>query len=81
VESLLNCGANVNERQSGNWTALQSAAQHGDAAIAMELLRHEADRTALNAEGKNAARIAREAGHHELAALLEANRPIEEATK
>jgi propanediol dehydratase small subunit len=39
----------------------------------MELLRHGADRTALNAEGKNAANIAREAGHDELAAIFERN--------
>ena len=43
VELLLKHGANVNERQSGNWTALHSAAQHGDVAIVMEL-RHGADR-------------------------------------
>jgi ankyrin repeat protein len=64
VELLLKVGANVNERQSGKWTA---AAQHGDVAIVMELRRHGADRSALNAEGKNAARIVREAGHNELA--------------
>src|SRR5437016_3080782 len=78
---LMKHGANVNERQSGNWTALHSAAQHGDVAIVMELLRHGADRSALNAEGKDAARIAREAGHDELAAMLEGHRLIEEDGK
>jgi uncharacterized protein len=78
VEVLLKFGANVNERQTGNWTALHSAAQHGDLPIVMELLRHGADGSALNAEGKNAATIAREAGHDELAAILEPNRSPEE---
>jgi uncharacterized protein len=81
VELLLKVGANVNERQSGKWTALHSAAQHGDVAIVMEFRRHGADRTALNAEGKNAARIAREAGHNELATTLEGHRSIEEVGK
>ena len=81
VELLLKHGANVNERQSGNWTALHSAAQHGDVAIVMELLGHGADRSALNAEGKNAARIARETGHDELAAMLETHRLIEQGGK
>jgi uncharacterized protein len=80
VEVLLKFGANVNERQTGNWTALHSAAQHGDLPIVMELLRHGADRSALNAEGKNAATIAREAGH-ELAAILEPNRSPEEGAQ
>jgi len=74
VELLLKCGANVNARQNGNWTALHSAAQHGDAAVITELLRYGADRTALNAEGKTPGNIAREAGHHELAGVLEGNR-------
>jgi uncharacterized protein len=81
VQLLLTHSSNVNARQDGKWSALHSAAQHGDAAIAMELLRYGGDRTALNAEGKSAARIARESGHHELAVILEANRPMKEVGK
>jgi uncharacterized protein len=77
VKLLLKCSANVNDRQNGNWTALHSAAQHGDAAVVTELLRYGADRTALNAEGKTPGDIARETGHHELAGVLEGNRSEE----
>ncbi|MGC2248479.1 MAG: ankyrin repeat domain-containing protein [Terriglobales bacterium] len=68
---LLEHGAPVNARQQGGWAPIHAAAQNGDRAMVELLLRHGADATLVNNVGKNAAAVAREKGHEELAELLE----------
>lgn len=81
VRLLLAGGANVNDRQNGNWTALHSAAQYGDREIAVELLRNGADRYATNSEDKTPADLARDGRHNEVAAILDDNRGLETINK
>jgi uncharacterized protein len=67
---LLEHGAPVNARQQGGWVPLHAAAQNGDRAMVELLLRHGADVTLANDEGKTAAMIARDKGHTDVAGLL-----------
>lgn len=67
---LLAHGAPVNARQQGGWAPLHAAAQNGDRPMVDLLLGHGADPKLANDEGKTAAMVAREKGHHEIAALL-----------
>lgn len=69
-ELLLASGADVNSRQSGGYTPLMAAAQHGDQGLIDLLLRRGADRGARNDDGKTAAALAAEAGHGAVAATL-----------
>lgn len=71
IEVLIDAGANPDLLAEGGFTALHSAAQNGDAASVDVLLKAGADKTIMTDEGKCAADHAREAGHLELAALLE----------
>lgn len=70
TEALVKAGAAVNERQSGGFTPLMSAAQNGDTEVARLLLAHGADPSLRDDEGRSAADHARTAGHPEIAALL-----------
>jgi ankyrin repeat protein len=68
---LLEHGAPVNARQQGGWAPLHAAAQNGDRPMVELLLKHRADPTLPNDEGKTSAMVAREKGHEEIAVLLE----------
>lgn len=68
---LLDSGSPVNERQSGGFTALMSAAQNGDRELLEALLARGADPTLRDDEGRSAADHATASGHQELAKVLE----------
>jgi ankyrin repeat protein len=70
VELLLAAGAEPDVRQRHGWTALQAAAQNGDARSLDALLTAGADPTLRNEDGHSAADLARAAGHEELVARL-----------
>jgi uncharacterized protein len=72
VTLLLNNGADANARQAGGFTPLFSAATANRRDLAELLLAHGADLSVVNDQGKTAAHFARERGHAELAAWLEA---------
>jgi len=67
---LLENGAEVNACQQLGYTPLHGAAGSGDRAIVELLLLHGADAAAKNEQGKDAADLAGEHGHAELAAHL-----------
>lgn len=67
---LLQKDADPNARQHGGYTALQSAALHGDRDLVDLLLCHGADASLADDEGKRPADFARDAGHAEIAELL-----------
>jgi uncharacterized protein len=71
---LLERGAPANARQRGGWVPIHAAAQNGDRPMVELLLQHGADPKLANdeGEGKTPALVAREKGHEEIAALLEA---------
>lgn len=69
--ALVAAGADPNAKQRHGWTPLHAAAQTGDCAVVGALLAAGADPTLTHDGGKRAADLAREAGHTELAALLE----------
>ena len=68
---LLEHGAPVNARQQAGWVPIHAAAQNGDRPMVELLLKHHADPTLANDEGKTSAMVAREKGHVEIAVLLE----------
>jgi ankyrin repeat protein len=70
VALLLDRGADPNARQQVGYTPLMGAANAGREDLVDLLLRHGADRTLVNDEGKTAADIARERGHAAVAARL-----------
>ena len=74
VALLLEAGADPGPRQQGGWTPLMGAALHGDEAIVAALLAGGADVTARSHDGRDAAALAEEGGHPELAARLQAHR-------
>jgi uncharacterized protein len=67
---LLAQGADPDARQKGGYTALHSAAQHGDEALVTALLDAGASPRVADDNGKNAAQYAEENGHPQLAARL-----------
>lgn len=67
---LLEHGAPVNARQQGGWAPIHAAAQNGDRPMVELLLKHHADPTLANGDGKTPAMVAREKEHEEIAALL-----------
>ncbi|MDQ6858740.1 MAG: ankyrin repeat domain-containing protein [Chloroflexota bacterium] len=69
--ALVVAGADPNAKQRHGWTPLHAAAQTGDRAVIAALLAAGADPTLTHDAGRRAADLAREAGHTELAALLE----------
>lgn len=70
VQLLLDAGAPVNERQSGGFTPLMSAALNGDTPVLDLLLARGADPTLKDDEGRSAADRAGSAGHQDLVARL-----------
>jgi ankyrin repeat protein len=67
---LLDAGADVNDRQSGGFTPLMSAAQSGDRQLTELLLAYGADPGIEDDRGLSARDHAAEAGHADLAAEL-----------
>jgi uncharacterized protein len=74
VELLLEHGASVNATQAGGFTPLFSAAIANRRDLAQMLLTYGADPLHKSDQGKTASDFARERGHAELAAWLEAQR-------
>ena len=72
VRLLLEAGADPGPRQQGGWTPLMGAALHGDEAIVAALLAAGADVTSRSDDGRDAATLAEEGGHPELAARMRA---------
>lgn len=70
VEKLLEAGADVNAAQQHEFTALHAAAQEGLEDMARMLVRHGADRSALDDKGRTPADLAASNGHAALAELL-----------
>ncbi len=70
VRALLEAGAAVNERQSGGFTPLMSAAQNGDEAVVDLLLAAGADPKAKDDRGLTASEHATNAGYPEIATRL-----------
>lgn len=71
---LLDAGADVNARQQQDYTPLMGAAANARHAIVDLLLARGADPSLTTTDGKTAAVIAREHGHEDVAARLEALR-------
>jgi uncharacterized protein len=62
VDELLDRGADPNVRKRGGLTPLMIAAQQGDETLVNQLLERGADAAAVGTDGKDAARLARDAG-------------------
>jgi ankyrin repeat protein len=73
VALLLEAGADPGPRQGGGFTPLMAAALHGDEPIVHALLAAGADVAAHSDDGRDAAALADEGGHPELAARLRAH--------
>ena len=71
VDLLLAHGADPGAPGGGGWTPLHLAASRGAAPFVRRLLEAGADPRAAADDGRDAAAIARERGHPEIAALLE----------
>ena len=72
---IIDAGTNVNVRSRQGYTPLMCAASHGHDEIVRLLLKKGADLTAVDAEGRNALQIARQAGRHgSVDMLLEASK-------
>lgn len=67
---LVDAGADVNDRQSGGFTPIMSAAQNGDSDLAQLLLEHGADASARDDQGRSAVDLALAAGHGDLSRRL-----------
>jgi len=67
---LLAHGAAVDAPQQSGWTALHSAAMHGNEPLVRLLLENGADSSLGNDDGKKPSDLAAEAGHDTLIALL-----------
>ena len=70
AQALLAAGADVNARQSDDFTPLHGAAQNGQAEMIQLLLDYGADREAPSASGKRARDFAVESGNEEALRLL-----------
>lgn len=71
VKLLLDAGATPNERQSGGFTPIMSAAQNGDDMVVDLLLAHGADPMLSDDRGRTAADLAEEGGYPRLAVRLQ----------
>ena len=71
VELLLAHGADPAAAGGGGWTPLHLAASRGAVPLVRRLLAAGADPRARSDDGRDAAAVARERGHPELAVLLE----------
>ena len=72
IRRLLDAGVEVDAQQSGGFTGLHEAAGTGNEDVVTLLLDAGASPALATHEGKTPAMLAREAGHHEIARLLEA---------
>jgi len=72
AQELLQCGADVNARDSGGFTALMYAASSGHSDIVDLLLSHKADGRLRSGSAKTAADYAAAAGHQEIRRRLNA---------
>jgi ankyrin repeat protein len=70
VVALVAAGADVDVTQQGGFTALMTAAQHGDGPLADLLLACGADPGRLTHDGRSAGDLAEAAGYEDLAARL-----------
>ncbi len=70
VRRLIDYGADVNVRQSGDFVPLHAAAQNGDVTILQMLLDAKADVNARDSEGKTSLTFAIDEGHLEAVVLL-----------
>lgn len=70
VHILLDAGADPDTQQQGGYTALHAAAAHDLRDIARLLRAHSADATIRTDDGKTAGDMARDAGHKDMASLL-----------
>lgn len=70
VESLIDNGVDLNERDNYGWTALQLAAAYGHSDIVSLLLRNGADPNQTNAQGRNALMYAAAFNHINIASEL-----------
>ncbi|NXD27638.1 KANK3 protein, partial [Spelaeornis formosus] len=74
VEALLACGADVNLQDEEGSTALMCACEHGRVeTVKLLLAQPTCDIAILDSDGNNAAAIALEAGHSDIATLLYAH--------
>ncbi|MEZ6197157.1 MAG: ankyrin repeat domain-containing protein [Planctomycetota bacterium] len=73
VRLLLAAGAEPDARQKGGFTALHSAARHGDLAMTEALLVHGADPSLAADDGQDALAFAREGGGEAVIRRLEAS--------
>ncbi|MCB9851562.1 MAG: ankyrin repeat domain-containing protein [Phycisphaerales bacterium] len=71
MRKLLAAGADPNAQQQGGWTALHSAAKHGNQALVDLLLEYEADASIRSDDDKTARDLAVEAGHDRVATRLD----------
>ncbi len=67
---LIEAGADVNAVQHGGYTPLHGAAGHGSTRQVEALLVRGADRSLLTLDGKDAATLAGDAGHADVALIL-----------
>lgn len=71
IELILSGGADVNAKQQQGWTAIHSAAMHGDLALLEKLLARGADPAVRNDDGKTPQDLAKEKGKTQIVARLE----------
>ena len=71
VASLLAAGADPDASQEGSFRPIHEAAQNGDEALVDLLLANGADPSLTTGDGRDAAALARDAGHEDLARRLE----------
>lgn len=74
MRKLLAAGADPNAQQQGGWTALHSAARHGNQAMLDLMLEYKADASMKSDDGKTARDMAVEAGHDRIVKRLDEQR-------
>lgn len=75
VKAILEAGGNPNAQQQAGFRPMHEAGANANRALAELLLRHGADPSLTNDDGKSAIDLAREKGHAEFADWLETQRP------
>ena len=70
--ALIAHGADVNALQEGGFASLHAAAQNSNLDLVRALLGHTAEVSPLADDGKTPVELAREAGHEQVAQLLNA---------